>query len=112
MSFDARVQLGRLEDRSNVSRYGNEHLVFPGINENPKTKKEGGPMTLKQFAKAVGTVGGVAVCVLAGALTTSPGLKAADHDRDRDSDESRIQLGFEIAPVPLHLHGKDRDRWD
>jgi hypothetical protein len=66
-------------------------------------------MTLKQFAKAVGAVGGVAVCVLAGTLTTSPGLKAADHDRDRDSDESRIRLGFEIAPVPLHLHGKDRD---
>src|ERR1700682_6242286 len=67
-------------------------------------------MTLKQSAKALGTVAAFAGFVLAGTLISSPHLRANDDDRDRDrnSEESKIQRGFEIAPVTLKFHRKNR----
>ena len=64
-------------------------------------------MTRRKFIKPAVAVAAFAAIILAGMWSSSPRVKATDHD-DEDRSESKIRRGFEIAPVPLNLEGKNR----
>ncbi len=54
-------------------------------------------MTRRKFIKPAVAVAAFAAIILAGMWSSSPRVKATDHD-DEDRNESKIRRGFEIAP--------------
>jgi hypothetical protein len=66
-------------------------------------------MTAQRIGKmAAGGVLAIGVMAIAGALSSSPAVRAQDNE---NSDEGQlVHLGYAIAPVPLNLEGKSAEQ--